>query len=530
MAELARRPSAGERAWIASLLAMPARRAPEGAAVEVAADFTYDARPGEAILVEPGEIVPVDVRVESAEVDVFPWAGAATSVRRRKGDAVVAGAEIQSGRLRGVCTAAGHDRAFARVLLDPRRRADALAPLARASRAVAERWAIVAAAIGALSSFVAGRLAVEVAMAAVAVHAALSTPLIASLAAVHVAHGILLGLRRGITYKSADAWDRVGAASAAAFCARGTLLLGEPELVEIESPGGKLDPAEILALAAAAERTDVHPIATAILRAARARGVRLEGVRNSNRHDGLGVTAITANGEDLCVGSRALLLEQRISIAIAEDRIAELEALGRTVVLVAVGARLAGFLSFQDGLRPGARAAVQHLLDEQNEPVLISGDARETCEAIARALDIEHIRPEVASADRAAEVKRIVDTGTSVAVIGHPGVDRAALAAGDVSVALAAAGAVPGDFDVALASDDVRDAALAVALARRTRALARAGVAIAVLPAVVGSVIVAFGLLPPAYAPLASLLGGVMALVHVRAQGRLPHQDALAPR
>ena len=156
----------------------------------------------------------------------------------------------------------------------------------------------------------------------------------------------------------------------------------------------------------------------------------------------------------------ALLLEQRISIAAAEQRISELEALGRSVVLVALGSRLVGLLGLQDGLRPGARAAVQHILDARVEPVLMSGDSRETCEAIGRSLDIEHIRPEVLPADRSAEVRRLMDAGASVAVLGHPGSDDAALSTADVAVALGAAGSVSGDFAVALASDDVRDAAL----------------------------------------------------------------------
>src|SRR5262249_37694258 len=132
-----------------------------------------------------------------------------------------------------------------------------------------------------------------------------------------------------------------------------------------------------------------------------------------------------------------------------------------------------------DGLRPGARAAVQHLLDAQIEPVLMSGDARETCEAIGRTLDIDHIRPEVLPSDRSAEVRRLIEAGTSVAVLGHSGADEMALGAADVAVALGAAGSTPGDFGVTLASDDVRDAALALALASRTRLEARVGLALA---------------------------------------------------
>ncbi len=186
------------------------------------------------------------------------------------------------------------------------------------------------------------------------------------------------------------------------------------------------------------------------------------------------------------------------------------------MILVSLGGSLAGILALQDGLRPGARAAVQHLLDAQIEPVLMSGDARETCETIGRALDIEHIRPEILPSERGPEVRRLLEAGASVAVLGHAGIDEAALAAGDVAVALGAAGSTPGDFAVSLASDDVRDAALSLALAHRARAEARVGLGIAVVPALVGCTAIAFGILPPAYAPIASLVGGAMAVAHIR--------------
>lgn len=518
----ARRAVRGEREWIERALAAPARRTGQQDVAEGAPGCdVYDLRPGEALLVERGEIVPVDLTVAGDDVDVYPWVGATTAARRRAGDAVVAGARVARGSLHGVCTWTGHDRAFARVLLDPRRRADALAPIARASRALVARWALVAAVIGALSAVVAGRRAIEVAMIAVATYAAFASAVTASIAAVHISRGILVALRRGITYKSADAWDRAGRATAAVFCARGTLLLGEPELSEVEATHAKIDKDAVLALAAGAERTGEHPIAHAILRAARARGVRPDGVRNPCVYPGMGVTAITSAGEPLCVGNRTLLLEQRISIAHAEPRMAELEALGRAVVLVGVGARLVGLLALQDGLRPGARAAVQHMLDASIEPVLMSGDARETCEAIARSLDVEHVRAEVLPDARSAEIRRLIDAGASVAVLGHASVDEAALGAADVAVALGSAGSTPGEYAVALASDDVRDAALSLALAHRARAEARTGLALASSPAFFGAVAIAFGVLPPAFAPLAALIGAVMAVTHVRALDRL---------
>jgi cation transport ATPase len=157
-----------------------------------------------------------------------------------------------------------------------------------------ERWALVAAVIAAVSAVVGARLPIEIAMTAVAVHAALATSITATIASVHVARGILLALRRGITYKSADAWHRAGRVGVAMFCARGTLLLGEPELAELESLGPKRDPNEVLALAAGAERTEEHPIAMAIVRAAKTRGVRPRRRAQPEPLPGLGITAVTS--------------------------------------------------------------------------------------------------------------------------------------------------------------------------------------------------------------------------------------------
>ncbi len=526
--ESARRDGAEERAYVAMSLALPGRRAPDDNTATEIKQKAFDIRPGEQILVERGEVVPVDVVVTSGDIDVYPWFGATTAIRKRPGDAVVAGATVVRGRLRGTCTFVGNDRAFARVLLDPRRRADALAPIARASRALTERWALVAAAIGALSAFIAGgRKAIEIAMTAIGVHGAFASVVLACIASLHIVRGILLAQRRGIAYKNEGAWDRAANVNVAVFCARGTLLLGEPELAELEAVSDKHEPFDVLALAAGAERAEEHPIARAIVRAAMTRSVRPDGVRNAHYVPGLGVTAVASSGEDLCVGSRALLLANRISIASAEHRIAELEALGRTVVLVALGTRLIGMLGLQDGFRPGARAAVQHLIDAQIEPVIMSGDARETCEAIARSLDVDHIRPEVLPAERAAEVRRLVDAGMSVAVLGHTSTDESALGASEVAVALDAAGSPSGDLSIALASDDVRDAALSLALAHRSRLDARLGLTIAAIPALIGAIAVAFGLLPPAYAPLASLLGGAMAVLHIRAIHRTRESPAI---
>jgi cation transport ATPase len=510
----ARRAFDVEREHIAAELDQPGHRVVGDEVVEARA---ADLRPGEEIVVEAGETVPVDATVAAGNASVSPWLGAKAVEQRGEGDPIVAGARVLEGRLRVVVGWAGYDRAWMRLTNDPRRRADLLAPLARVGRLAAERGAPMAAGLAALTAFAANQTALGIVMFAVAAQAALANAGVAGIGALHVARSVLLSLRRGVAFRSADALDRAGRISATAFCARGTLLLGEPEVANIE-PFGPHDAERVLALVAGAESGANHAVASAVLRAARARGVRPDGVRSPDVQHGLGVTAVASNGQPLVVGSRALMLKERISVATAESRITDLEAMGRTVLLVALGGRLIGVVGLQDGLRPGARAAVQHLLDVGVEPVLLSGDARETCEALGRALDIEHVRPELLPTERGEEIRRLADGGATVAVVGRSPGDDAALSAADVAIALGAAGSSAGEWSVQLASDDARDAAYAVRLAHRCRSEGRMGMTLTLGPGIGGALAVAFGVAPPSIAPIAALLGTLAAVGRLRAR------------
>jgi len=508
----ARRPIEAERELIVAELDKPCQRV---VAEELVSARAADLRPGEEIVVESGETVPVDATISAGSAEILPWFGATSASTRREGDAIVAGARVESGRVRAVVGWAGFDRAFMRLTNDPRRRADVVAPMARLGRLVAERGAPFVAGFAALSAYAGDADNTQILLLAVGVLGAVAQPGIAEIGGLHVARGVLDSLRRGIVFRTAAAFERAGAVTATAFSARGTLLLGEPEVANIES-FGTLDPEQVLALVSGAESGESHPVATAVMRAARARGVRPDGVRSPSIQAGLGVTAVAASGQALVVGTRGLMLRERISVASAEARISDLETMGRSVLLVALGGRLVGLVGLQDGLRPGARAAVQHLLDVSVEPVLLSGDARETCEAIGRALDIDHLRPEIPPNERGDEIRRLADGGAVVAVVGRSPADDSALAAADVSIALAAAGSSTAEWSVQLASDDVRDAAYAVRLAHDSRREARLGLALALAPALIGALLATLNLVPVAVAPLFALAGTIAALLKAR--------------
>lgn len=487
-----------------------------------------EVRAGEAVVVEAGERVGVDGVITAGEAQVEPWLDAGVHVFRREGDAIVAGARIVAGRVRVTTAWSGKERAWAKLLSNPATRIDVVAPTARAVRSAVEWGTPIFAALIGLGAFMGNASAPEIVAAMAAAGVAIASSALPSLVGLHFARGHLDALVHGIAYKDANAFERAGATELAVLSARGTVLHGEPEIVAVElvrtpsraaeraSPSAVDETSRVLALAAGAEVGYQHPLAAAILRTARAQGVAPEAVRNASVRAGLGVTAVASNGERLVVGGRAIMLEEKIGGAIADTRIGELESQGRTVLLVALGNRIVGLIALQDGLRIGARAAIQKLLDAGIEPVLLSGEARETCEAIGRSLDIDHIRPEVLPGDRGAAVRALAEGGMAVAVIGHPASDDGALGAADVSVALGAAGAAPSEWAIALAGEDIRSAAEALAIPRAARARIRKAIALGVLPAVVVLLVIGFGVAPLGVAPLSALLGAAVASLEAR--------------
>ena len=219
------------------------------------------------------------------------------------------------------------------------------------------------------------------------------------------------------------------------------------------------------------------------------------------------------DGRALVVGSRELILREKISVAIAEETLRVLEARGMSTLLVALDGRLIGILGLQDSLVAGARATFQLLLDNHLEPILLSGDARATTEAVAKSLSCEHIRPEVPALARAQEVRNLIDAGLNIAVVGNSPRDDVALSAAHVPIILDGASVIRADSPhghergIGSCGDRVVDAAVALLVARQTRLLLQQCLAFWLLGATVGALLVMSHLAPFFAAPLAGVLG-----------------------
>lgn len=489
---------------------------PRGRGVERGshAESGRDEKPGQELLLQAGDQICVDAVVAAGRATVSPWLGSRSHIIREEGDALLAGAEVVDGALRAVVRWVGPDRAWARLTTDPQRRADRHTALAK----LAERLASSGAGALGLVTFAAAlsfdlHLVVALSYAAAA-GASIGNVALPGVMSLYISRGVYRLLRRGISFRNATALDRAGRTATVVFCAQGTLLTGEFSVASIE-PAGQLGPEQLSSLLAGAYAGLSSPVGVALLRSAQAQNVRPDATRSPSYLPGLGVTAVASNGQALVVGTRALLLERRISVASAEAHIAELEALGRSVLLVALDGRWVGLVALQDSLHPGARAAVQHLLDAHVEPVLLSGESRETCRALARHMGIEHVRPEVLPEERAPEIRRLSQNGTTLAVVGRGATDDAALAAAPLSINVDSTGGPLERWDVDVTSGDVRDAAAAVQLARQLHTDARRALVTVTAPAAAAFSMLSIGA-PAWLLPLTGFVGAALALKRLR--------------
>lgn len=501
-----------------SALSSPAERIlASDASLQTETVASESLRPGQELLVRAGNYVPADGTVLDGRGSIRAFLGAEQVIAVRPGLQVAAGALLESGGLQMISSKTGADCAFAPLLGGEANEIGGRVLGARLAGRIAFPGSPLIACACAALVWAQGLPYSTVLVLFGSVLGAFSLPLARRLPRLVARAWLCRSARRGVCFPHEELIDRAGSVSSAVFCARGTVLHGEPEVAEIHAFRGAPDDL-VLALAAGAESVVHHPIAAAMIRAASSRGVSPDASRSHNSFPGLGVVCVSALGESLVVGSRELLLRERISIALAEEALRSLEARGLTALLVARDSHLIGVLALQDSLRAGAKAAVQLLLDEGIEPVLLSGDSRATTEAVAHALACEHVRPEVSAPLRAAEVRNLIEAGAVVAVIGGSPRDDGALGAAEVPIVLEGAATTRGDSPhphergIGLVGNQVMPAVQALLCGRRIRMAGFWALSLCFVPPLFGAMISA-SLLGPAYsAPLLAGTASYLAL------------------
>jgi P-type Cu+ transporter len=434
-------------------------------------------RTGEEVIAMRGETLAVDGVVQAGEADVLPYPGATTPLHRTTGDPLLAGATIVEGAVRVLATRVGDERSLVRLsrLANGGERESSLLARVASSAARLGGGAALTLAFAFLllsqdappGAALATASAVLIAAPLLSLRRTTSLPLRAAAA---------MAGARGIVYRNASALDTLGRTTTVALSPHGVLTESRPVVVEFHALDGTHAEA-LIGMAAAAERSaGAHPIAQAMERfAEERRGPEVE-VRRPVHHPGKGVTAISPQGQPLVIGSRRLLLEEGISVAVADAEATRAAAGDRTPIFIALDGRVRAVMTVHYEIRLGARPAVQRLFDLGLEVVLLTGNQRGAVQALASALDVEHVKAELLPEERGQQVRNLRDAGGIVAALGRPGEDDAALAAADAGVLLGAAGGSAADRAVALVGDDVRDAAAALWIARAARDAAWRGV------------------------------------------------------
>ena len=242
------------------------------------------------------------------------------------------------------------------------------------------------------------------------------------------------GAQSGILIKNAEALERMEKVDTLLIDKTGTLTEGKPRVVAVE-PASDVSEDELLRLAASLERASEHPLAAAIVAAARERNLAIVEPSRFEQPIGKGVLG-TVEGKRLVIGNDHIMHDAGIDISSLRDRADSLRRDGATAIFVAIDGTAAGVIAIADPIKATTPAAIAALKEAGLRVVMLTGDQRTTALAVARQLGIEHVEAEVLPEDKSAIVSRYKRQGCVVAMAGDGINDAPALAAADVGIAM----------------------------------------------------------------------------------------------
>ncbi len=445
----------------------------------------------DVLVVRPGEKIPVDGVVLSglSSIDESMITGESIPVEKAEGDALIGATVNQRGLLRMRATKVGADTVLANIIRMVEQAQGSKAPIQRLADTISGIFVPIVLVIAALTFIgwaIVGNVTASNAAAAgivstsnpwiVAIVAAVAVLVVACPCALGLATptaimvGTGKGAEQGILIRGGESLERIQAVRAVLLDKTGTITKGKPELTDVVAVGGRQED-ELLRLVAEAEQGSEHPLASAIVEGAKARGLTPgASPERFTSITGRGLEA-SVEGHVMLVGTRRLLNERAIAYHALEEQLVALEQAGKTTMLVAIDGEVAGLVAVADTVKVGSAEAVKQLRAQELSVWMITGDNRRAAQAIAAQVGIpaENVLAEVLPEDKVNQVKRLQEQGLVVAFAGDGINDAPALVQADAGIAMGTGTDIAMEAsDITLVKGNLKSVATALALSRAT--------------------------------------------------------------
>jgi Cu+-exporting ATPase len=433
-----------------------------------------DVKPGDNLRVRPGEKIPVDGSVleGSSRVDESMISGEPVPVAKNPGDAVIGATLNGTGSLLIKAEKVGADTLLARIVHLVGEAQRSRAPIQKLADRVAG-WFVPAVVFCALLTFVAWALWGPQPAMAFAIINAVAVLIIACPCALGLATPMSIvaatgkGAESGILFRNAEAIEQLRAVDVLLVDKTGTLTEGKPALIDVRAAEG-FQADDVLARAAALERHSEHPLAAAIVAGAESRQLTAHTASDFESVTGQGITG-RVEGRAIALGNQALMTSLHVDTTALTDAAELLRRDGATVLWAVMDGRLAALISIADPVKDSTPEAIAALHEEGLKVVMVTGDSRQTAEAVAAGLGIDEVVAEVQPQQKLDVLRRYQSQGHTVAMAGDGINDSPALAAADVGIAMGTGTDIAMESaDVTLVKGDLRGIVKARRLSRLT--------------------------------------------------------------
>ncbi len=453
---------------------------------------------GDLLLVQPGEVVPVDgiVRSANAVIDDSALSGEPLPVTREAGDSIRSGAVNAGGPFDLVATTNSSDSTYAGIVSLVQQASADTSPFVRLADRYAIVFLVVSFAVAGAAWLTSGELSRAVAVLVVAT----PCPLILA-APVAIVAGLSRAARRGVVVKGGGPLEALARADVLLFDKTGTLTIGRPTILDIVTAEG-FESADVLRVAASLDQISPHVLASAIVRGARERGLDLVMPSEASETSGAGVSgSVLGRAVRVGNGGWAGVGEDEEWVRRARS-LAEFE--GAVCVFVGIDGSPGGALILSDPIRLDAARTIRNLRRSGiRRVVMVTGDRAEVAASVGAILGVDDIAAQQTPADKVEVVRRETERGMTI-MVGDGINDAPALAAASVGVAIGARGSTASSetADIVLTVDRLDRLGEAHLIARRARSIAIQSVVAGMVLSTIAMGFAAFGLLAPAWGAL----------------------------